>query len=415
MYETMEHKTLLVSLVSDQTIPNVQLIKEFGEEVTDCFFITTEGMEKKGTRQWIENACNVKGEFVEVNEYSFTDINEKLQTVDFDKYDKVFVNLTGGTKIMTMVAEDFFKSIGAEIFYVTGKKNEYIRVFPKKTKSVFTFEKKLTLSDYLTAYGFTFSEPKPAMFPIEVAEPIVDLYCSDERIQANNEAIRFINVQRNKGKGVKTVDFAKVKPFLDEIHFPYQNEQISAAEVKYLSGEWLEEYVGLRIKDELKLSDEEVFIGTNIFKEVGNSREKNSTRLLLGEDAELKNADSMNEMDVVFMYGGKFYSIECKSSVIAYKTVRDKDGNTIEKPYNILGETVYKSDSLKGKFGLFPQTAILTLTDLHDYWANNEDKGLRNNRMREMEDFINRANLSNIKLVDRKMVQNATTIFELIK
>lgn len=411
----MNRKTLLVSLVSDQTIPNVQLIKEFNEDVTDYFFITTEGMEKKGTRQWIENACDVKSDFVKVDEYSFADINEKLQAVDFDRFDKVIVNLTGGTKVMTMVAEDFFKNIGADIYYVTGKNNEYIRVFPKRTKAVFVFEQKLSVAEYLTAYGFTFSKPKPAMFSIDVAAPIVQLYSSDERIQANIDAIKFINRQRNREKGVKPEDFEKVESFLKEIKFPSKDSQLTAAEVKYLSGDWLEEYVGLRIKEELVLSDDEIFIGTNIYKEVGIGREKNNTRLLLGEDADLKNADSKNEMDVMFMYRGKFYSIECKSSIIAYKIVIGKDGSPVEKPYNILGETIYKSDSLKNKFGLFPQTAILTLTDLHEYWADNEDKGLRNNRMREMEEFINRANLSNIKLVDRKMVRNATTIFELIK
>lgn len=409
------NKTLLVSLVSDQTIPNVQLIKEFGEEVTDYLFITTEGMEKKGTRQWIENACNIKGEIIKVDEYSFADIHEKLSQYDFDSFDKVVVNLTGGTKVMTMVAEEFFKSIGAEIFYVTGKNNEYIRVFPKRTKSVFAFEQKLTVADYLTAYGFTFQEPKPATFSIDVAKPIVELYSSDEGIQANIDAIRFINVQRNKDKGVKKEDLCKIESFLKEIQFPLQNGQLTAEEVKYLSGEWLEEYVGLRIKDELNLSDDEIFIGTNISKEVGNSREKNSMRLLLGEDADLKNADSKNEMDVMFMFEGKFYSIECKSSIIAYKTVIGKDGNPVDKPYNILGETIYKSDSLKSKFGLFPQTTILTLTDLHEYWSDNEDKGLRNNRMREMEDVVNRANLSNIKLVDRKMINGSKSIFELVK
>lgn len=409
------NKTLLVSLVSDQTIPNVQLIKEFGEEVTDYLFITTEGMEKKGTRQWIENACNIKGKFVEVNEYSFADIHEKLSQYDFDSFDKVVVNLTGGTKVMTMVAEEFFKSIGAEIFYVTGKNNEYIRVFPKRTKSVFVFEQKLSVAEYLTAYGFTFSEPKPAMFSIDVAAQIVQFYSSDERIQANIDAIRFINRQRKREKGVKPEDFGNVESFLKEIQFPLQNGQLTAEEVKYLSGEWLEEYVGLRIKDELNLSDDEIFIGTNISKEVGNGKEKNSTRLLLGEDADLKGTDSKNEMDVMFMFEGKFYSIECKSSIIAYKTVIGKDGNPVDKPYNILGETIYKSDSLKSKFGLFPQTTILTLTDLHEYWSDNEDKGLRNNRMREMEDVVNRANLSNIKLVDRKMINGSKSIFELVK
>ena len=34
------NKTLLVSLISDQTIPNVQLVQEFKETVTHYLFIT---------------------------------------------------------------------------------------------------------------------------------------------------------------------------------------------------------------------------------------------------------------------------------------------------------------------------------------------------------------------------------------
>lgn len=231
-------------------------------------------MEKKGTRKWIENACNIQGETIEVNEYSFADIHEKLSQLDFDSFDKVIVNLTGGTKVMTMVAEDFFKNIGADIYYVTGKNNEYIHVFPKGTENTFTFQHKLTVADYLTSYGFTFQDPKPAMFSLDIAKPIVELYSSDERIQANIEAIRFLNKQRSAKKGVKPEDLYKIESFLKEINFPVKNSQLTANEVRYLSGEWLEEYVGLKIKEELNLSDEEIYVGTNINKEIGYNREK---------------------------------------------------------------------------------------------------------------------------------------------
>ena len=46
-------KQLIISLVSDQTIPNVQIIKEFGSPQTDYMLILTEKMEHKGTAKWI--------------------------------------------------------------------------------------------------------------------------------------------------------------------------------------------------------------------------------------------------------------------------------------------------------------------------------------------------------------------------
>ena len=44
-------KTILVSLISDQTIPNVQFIKE--KIVDEYLFISSEAMEKKGILNWI--------------------------------------------------------------------------------------------------------------------------------------------------------------------------------------------------------------------------------------------------------------------------------------------------------------------------------------------------------------------------
>lgn len=414
----MDKKSLLVSLVSDQTIPNVQIIKEF-DNITNYLFVTSEGMEKKGTRRWIINTCNIKesnSTYIEVNEYDFSDISQKLESFNFDSYNNVIVNLTGGTKVMTMVAEEFFKNIGADIYYVTGRNNEYIKVFPKRGQTLFSFSRKTTLSEYLTSYGFTFSQPSQTLFSLETARPIVDFYSCDKNLDDHIEALKYINQQRSKEKGVSTEKYHIVKDFLTAIHFnPAEPEKLNKKEVKYLSGEWFEEFVGLSIKKELNLNDDNLFIGCEISKEISSEKNKNKADSLLGGDAKISNDSFTNEMDVMFMYDGRFYSIECKSSIIAFKTIIDKDNNPIEKPYNILGETIYKSDSLKNKFGLFPQTTIMTLTDFEYYWKRESTEGQQNNKIRQMEELIRRANLSNIKLVDRGMISTTTSLFNLIK
>ena len=87
---------------------------------------------------------------------------------------------------------------------------------------------------------------------------------------------------------------------------------------------------------------------------------------------------------------------------------------SVEKPYNILGETIYKSDSLARRFGLFANTTILTMADFVEYCAS-EDLGEHKNKIREMEEIINRANLSNIKLIDKKMLMSSESLFDLLK
>ena len=52
-------KTLLISLVSDQTLPNVQLIKEFQKGLTTICLSQQIKWRKKGCRRWIEKATNI--------------------------------------------------------------------------------------------------------------------------------------------------------------------------------------------------------------------------------------------------------------------------------------------------------------------------------------------------------------------
>lgn len=407
----MMGKILLVSLVSDQTIPNVQLIKEFEQKDMDHLFITTAKMEQLGTRRWIEKTCNIKGiKPIIVNPFSFVDIETKLKSFDFDNFDKIIVNLTGGTKVMTLIASDFFKEIAAEIYYITGNNDEYIKLHPVKKNNTFTFSSKITVGEYLTAYGFHFKPASPSGISYEQTKVLFDAFC---QIDLNNhiEAIKFIHSKRDKK--INKLDFQIVEPFLNTIQYkPLVDGILSKNETKYLSGDWFEEYIGLTLKNELQLNDNELFIGATISKERQNEG-TNKTKSLLGDDVELSDTNFNNEMDVMFVYNNKFYSIECKTSIISYKKI-EKNGDIIDKPYNILGETIYKSDSLKSRFGLYPKTSIVTLTNFNNYWRV-ENKDECNNKKREMEELINRANHSNIKLVDRGMLTSSTTIFELIK
>lgn len=77
-------KQLLISLVSDQTIPNVQIIKEFGNSETDYKFLLTKGMQRKGIVQWIVDATQIKDfQDIFVDEYSVADIENELQKIDY--------------------------------------------------------------------------------------------------------------------------------------------------------------------------------------------------------------------------------------------------------------------------------------------------------------------------------------------
>lgn len=408
-------KQLIISLISDQTIPNVQIIKEFGTLDTDYLYILTEGMKKKGAGEWIKKACDINLlDPIIVNEYSLSDVQVKLSGFDYSKYDKIYVNITGGTKIMTLGVYDFYKSKQADIYYITRpEENKFIHIGQDgQDKIQFSPKSKITLREYLTAYGFDVKETEQSGVEYEQTTQIFQSYCKGV-FNEHIDALKFLREKRKKDILFNNSDM--LDNFLKAIKYtPKENNKLSNIEVKYLTGEWFEEYIGNEIKTAFSLSDDEILIGATIRKDIAEGKEINPIANLLAIDIEKDSPN--NEIDVMFIKNNKFHIIECKTSIIDSREVQEQkktkkgkpvlDSNgepemeTKTKKINILGETLYKSDAIKTKFGLFARSYIFTLTDFKEYI-----KGSIENQQR-MVDLINRASISKIKLVDKSMLQN---------
>lgn len=100
-------KSVLVSVISAQTLPNFLLIKELRGLYSGMVFITTPDMEGKGNTsmsrsRWIERATGIpEGSTprVIVKEDSWPDIQQKLQEFFPDQSIHYTVNLTGGQRL----------------------------------------------------------------------------------------------------------------------------------------------------------------------------------------------------------------------------------------------------------------------------------------------------------------------------
>jgi hypothetical protein len=393
-------RQLIISLVSDQTIPNVQIIKEFGDNQTDYMLILTEKMERRGIANWILETCHIGVDRVRsilVEEYSMENIANRLQEYDFGDYTRIIVNLTGGTKIMVLSVFEFFKDISnTEICYVTDAGNEYLRITANSSEKK-KFLQSISLAEYLTAYGFKISKSKPSGISFETTNKIYQHYINGV-FAAHKDALLFLREKREKK--IEGVDFGIVCDFLNAVEYtPFKQNKLSKDETKYFTGEWFEEYIGERIKRDLGLSDENIFVGTTIKKIVKQGQEINSVPNLL----ELKDPEMppSNELDVAFIKNNKFYVVECKTSIFSNL---GKNG----QPKNILGETIYKSDALKTKFGLFAKSYIFTLSDLKQSVCDDH------NKQTYMIDLIKRASLSNIKIVDKDSLVRSHNMSDLL-
>ena len=205
--------------------------------------------------------------------------------------------------------------------------------------------------------------------------------------------------------------------FLIDIDYtPKEEGKLNSSEINYLTGEWFEEYIGSIVKSDLNLSDNEILVGAKIYSN-SETKELNSIKSLI--DIEPKQNQVENEIDVMFIYNNSLYVIECKTSIIniikVQKEKKDKKGNVIletqEKTQNILGETIYKSDALKTKFGLFAKSYVFTLTDFKEYIRNS---AYPQNNERSMIVNINRAEVSKIKLIDKQQILQAKNIQDLL-
>lgn len=414
-------KILLVSLVSDQTLPNVQLIKEYNSEKPDYLFVSTQGMERKGVRKWVEKSARINDYSIvtiEVDEYSQQDIENKLNGVNFNDYERIIVNITGGTKIMSLAVYDYFeKKCNAEVYYITGKNDSCLKI--KTPYEELKLSAHIGIREYLYAYGFELVETESSGVEYSITNSVFKQFC-DGKFEQYKE--RLSSLRKKRKVGVK--DCSEFMDFLDAIGYvPQKENQLSVSEVKYLTGEWFEEYIGERLKKELELSDDDILIGAQIKKEIVGKKELNPVVELLG----ITDADedyTPNEIDVMFMKNGEFHVIECKTSIIdvrgEYRRKTNKKGKPIldensqpivelkEKEVEILGETIYKSDALKTKFGLFAKSYIFTLTDFKEYVKKDP------NNPKKMQGLLNRATLSKIKLVDRNLICSAEQLKNLL-
>ncbi len=367
-------KTLLVTLVSNQTIPNIQFIKEMRDENTQYLFLSTKKMENEFA--WIVDACKIEKSLqtvVEVKEYSIIDIREKLDGIkNFDEFDRILVNVTGGTKVMSLTATDYFRDFKAEIYYVTGVDGTILKIHPKSSVVETNIKHEILLPEYISGYGFLMQESSLSGVNYEYIKRFFSWFLQDR-----NTTHKSIISDLRKYRDSKILLISQVtglSAFLAEIDFPLSDIErkiLKKAEIKFLTGEWFEEYIYYRLKEELSIHDENIKNG-----------------------AILRKNNTPNEFDVIFLYKGTLYTIECKTSIV------NRGGDPKAKPQNLITETIYKAAALQKNFGLFSKFAIFTLSSKE------------NDEIREVH--LKRGKLFNINVFTREDLTPDTSIAQLL-
>lgn len=297
-------KKVLVSILSDHLVPNYLFIKEMRGQYNELLFIGTPYTESKEIATHLENvledkAENIKKIIVESDQYQKG--LQSLANTSMPTDVHYIVNLTGGTKIMSLIVYDFFGKLNSSFFYIPIGKNTYCNI---EEENMHALQYRISLREYFTLYGLHYE-------------------CDNALLKEAKTTFQFFEKQKKR------------KFYLsDEIKKSHQAE--TATDKKYYAGEWFEEYTYLRIKKELNLREQDIAMSLKIYREDSQNND--------------------NEIDVAFMYENTLYIIECKVSMNGFSML-----GYGKKPQQTIEEFLYKLAAISKDFGLIVRPYIFTL------------------------------------------------------
>ena len=346
-------KKILVSLISEQTIPNIIAAAYYKPDILWC--ISTERMEKERKTECVENTLRLKGllsptknlEKIIVDQDSLTDCINKIESLIEKVSNEVeyIVNITGGNKVMALAAYEIFREIGQKVVidYIPLGKNELVQIFPrKKPLKICEIRERLNLEEYLSSYGFCIQNKNSlekvktnALSHREASQWILDNY---EQLKGvlGFLYINLKDARNQKGYHLSATfdrDPAIIElEMLDKHGFVIKDRLITKDmkkdEIVYLTGGWFEEFVFTEVYD---------IVQDNILNDA-----------MIGVKIESLSGAS-NDLDIAFMKDNSFYHIECKTL-----------GN--EEDQSIIREEVYKKGVISTLLGKGERRAMICIT-----------------------------------------------------
>ncbi|MGX2950052.1 Card1-like endonuclease domain-containing protein [Ursidibacter sp. B-7004-1] len=377
----MQKYDIHVCLISAQAAPNLLPILDDNFKPKEAIFLVSKKM--KSNAEYLSNAfkkLNIKVTIQELtNEFNFGLMeNEIFSLVEKYYEENIALNVTGGTKLMSIAAENAFTAAGKPIFYVDTDHNRILFISKDESKQwlpSLEMKSKNKIDIYLLSYGSTvlkIQKPKEREKYLQAVEPFIRNYNN----YVNLLPMLNMHATLSQSNGYKS-EFTKSNPkikSIDELFFglDYQGlidydgvtVNFKNKEIKnFLNGGWLEDYTYFELASISAIED--LACGVD----VANPKYK------LNKDGySPENKGNKNEFDIVFMAKNKLHIIECKTQKM------DKEGGI--KADDIL----YKLETLKDYGGLMTKKCLVSYFEVP-------------------EQVKNRANFLNIEIIQGKDLQ----------
>jgi hypothetical protein len=150
--------TTLISLLSEHLLPNYLLAKELAGQYDRHVFITTRQMGEQGMTARFCNALKINKKdvhLVVVSEKDLPEARGKLDECVFSRDDRYLVNLTGGTKIMSLAAFQHFFKYDSQFYYLPVGMDKFENV---RTGEDFPLNYRVNVEEYLSLYGLKYED-----------------------------------------------------------------------------------------------------------------------------------------------------------------------------------------------------------------------------------------------------------------
>jgi len=289
----------IVSILSDQLIPNVLFIQKMSMPSDNHVFITTGKMEDQFKSSILANALGLEHilfRVLEIDPHNPALILQQLQAATWQVRDHTYiVNITGGTKMMSQMVTVFFKGFqNAQVCYWPGNHDPIYQLFPEITHIPKSGTPQLNLETYLAAYGYTFSGSSILSQPVQRAEGL------------------FQQVILNHGA-----------EYVPEI-VAAKNQMYSKPDKQFLLGGWFEEWLYYQLKTYLKLNNDKIAFNVKLKSRFATT-----------------NSESDNEIDIAFVFQNRLFIWECK---VYYGSTKSLGSN--------IRNSAYKLASIRHTLGL---------------------------------------------------------------
>ena len=336
-------------LVSGQAAPNLLPLLDSQMKPDNVVFLVTEPMKTRA--RWLENVVKPLGISVQSEPFTvsddFADMTQQLQTImDKSEGQELYLNVTGGTKLMAICAQELFRTYSHPVFYVDIDTDRVI--FIDGEKAPIKLQERIKLENYIRTYGYSFKENTCSESGItkeqkDICEQLVG------RVEEWSEAIGTLNRFASQAEKTNSL-LCDIDPkSLSETGFlsllkQFKGTQIlsydeASRKIKFFSeqtrmfcnGGWLELYVNSKL---------------NTLKGKGLLQDKPHLNL------EIQSGETKNELDIAFMAHNRLHIVECKTKNFTGKNARD-----------VGSDALYKLDSLSG-LGSIGKTMLVSYREL---------------------------------------------------